>query len=91
MIADKFTATNLELLTMLKIVKRAESLGVDYGDRLTRMMDIEVAHNTNPLNLEEMLNGDDSDFLHDILGIATNLNRETGEIENCFSPRFSAR
>ena len=72
-----------------KIVERAESLGVDYGDRITRMMDLTAAHWTCPLKLEEMLEGNNVDLLHDIYGIAKSIDRDTGELRDCFLPRFS--
>ena len=30
-------------------------------------------------------------FLHDVCGIATHINRNTGELEGCFSPRYAER
>jgi hypothetical protein len=57
-------------------------------DFLSCNMDIEAAHcNGCPLDLEKLLNAPDFDFAHDIFGIARNINRDTGDIENCFLPR----
>lgn len=53
-------------------------------------MDITAAHIANPLKLEALLNADDFNFNHDICGIRANINRDSGEMNNCFLPRFSA-
>ena len=53
-------------------------------------MDITACHaNGNPLRLAELLSADDFNFCHDVLGIRRHINRETGQLENCFVPRFS--
>lgn len=44
-----------------------------------------------PLRLEELLQADKMDFLHDIAGIRKNLNRNTYKLENCFYPRFAGK
>jgi hypothetical protein len=55
-------------------------------------MDIEAAHcNGNPLKLKELLEADDSNFMHDVLGIRRHINRKTGELEDCFVPRYAAK
>lgn len=41
------------------------------------------------LDLERLLNADDSNFNHDIIGIHYHLNRETKKLDNCFLPRFA--
>jgi hypothetical protein len=52
-------------------------------------MDITACHTTNPLKLDELLNADDENFAHDIFGIRENINRDTGELEDFFLPRYS--
>lgn len=53
-------------------------------------MDIVACHlNGNPLDLQRLLEADTFEFAHDILGIKNHINRNTGELENCFVPRFS--
>jgi hypothetical protein len=55
-------------------------------------MDITACHaNGNPLRLDDLLAADDFNFAHDAFGIARHLNRQTGQLENFFSPRFSRR
>jgi hypothetical protein len=59
-------------------------------DALSLNMDIEKCHTDNfKLDLDGLLNADNFNFFHDVVGIHNNLNRQTGKIENCFVPRFS--
>ena len=53
-------------------------------------MDILRTHKLLNLRLKEMANCDDGNFGHDVLGIYRHLNRQTGEMEDCFVPRFSS-
>lgn len=56
------------------------------------MMDITAAHlNGRPLDLARFLEGPDFDFAHDVWGIRNHLNRETGQLENCFLPRYATK
>ena len=58
-------------------------------NRLDTLMDVTATHlNGCPLRLEELLEADAFNFVHDIIGIRNNLNRDTGKMENCFLPRF---
>jgi hypothetical protein len=60
------------------------------NDKLNLEMDIIAIHaNDVGLRLTELLKADDFNFAHDIFGITSNINRETGKLENCFLPRFS--
>lgn len=53
-------------------------------------MDLIACHlNGNPLKLKELLAADDFNFVHDLAGISRHINRETGALEDCFSPRYS--
>ena len=53
-------------------------------------MDITVTHlNGNQLDLVRLLNAGDMDFYHDMIGIQKNLNRSTGQLNNCFVPRYT--
>lgn len=77
-----------DYLLINKIVDRALSLGLK-RDKMSLDMDICAAHEKCPLRLEELLIADVFDFAHDIVGIINNLNRETGELENFFLPRYA--
>jgi hypothetical protein len=75
-----------------KIAERAYPLFTEAGVPCTRMdvlMDIEAAHLACPLKLEELLAAPEPDFGHDMTGIYRHLNRETGELENYFLPRYA--
>lgn len=60
-------------------------------DKMNIIMDLTACHaNGNPLKLKELLDADDFSFIHDVFGIERHINRNTGRLENCFSPRYSA-
>jgi len=81
---------NEELDLIIEIAKRAEKNHLIAFDRISLIMDLEVAHNQFNLKLENLLNADNFNFAHDIVGIQNNINRRTKEIENLFVPRFSS-
>ena len=89
---------NSRFLTLVKICERAEeALGKEnvnntYGDRMSRLMDLESADNTFNLRLNEFLNADDENFYHDVFGIWSEANRATYPCTfGLFVPRFSGR
>jgi hypothetical protein len=53
-------------------------------------MDI-AACNANgcKLKLEEFLAAPGFDFIHDVIGIQRHINRETGQLGDCFLPRYA--
>lgn len=90
-----FDCSRIESEIISKIVDRilplARKAGVDY-DRLEAEMDITACHcNGTPLDLNKLLNAPEGDFGHDVFGIRRFINRTTGELEGCFSPRSSQR
>ena len=78
---------------IIKIVTRAERLFAEHGvkiDRMTLDMDITAAHaNGCPLKLDELLAAPEFDFAHDVAGIQRHINRKTGELGDCFLPRYA--
>lgn len=79
--------TDEERLIVHRIAKRAALLtGYSLMDH---SMDISVVHAHTPLRLAELADADDFNFAHDICGISHHLNRNTGELEDCFVPRFA--
>lgn len=59
-------------------------------ERQATTMDITAVHlNGCPLRLAALLEADDFDFSHDILGIRQHLDRATGLLTDGFSPRFA--
>lgn len=90
-----FRVTKRERAILDRIVERAVRLAAKGGqpirDRLSFDMDLTACHcNGNPLRLMDLLGASDADFGHDVFGIARYLDRDTGSLTNCFSPRFSA-
>lgn len=63
------------------------------ADTQIRKFDVLVAitlvHEKRPIRLNELLHADDSNFIHDVFGILRHINTETGELQDCFVPRFS--
>ena len=75
---------------IMAIVDRGwETMEGHYKDKLCMMMDVDTADRDCPLKLQELLDADDSNFYHDIIGIHNNLNRQTKKLENCFLPRYA--
>ena len=78
------------------IVRRACHLAIDGDtlgsiDRLGLTMDLLACHNETPLNLAVLLASRKADFGHDVFGICRHLDRETGELQDCFWPRCGGR
>ena len=73
-----------------QIVKRAESLGIFTGERISILMDIENADFKFNLKLDEWLKSDDNNFTHDYYGIVNNINRNSKDFGD-FIPRFAER
>lgn len=92
-----FETTPAEHATIMKIVDRFESFEKQAlghaTNRMSLMMDLTACHaNGNPLRLDDLLATDDEfSFVHDVGGIRRHLNRDTGKLEDFFSPRFSKR
>lgn len=89
----KFNANNLEMELMKKIAARARTMaegqGVDYPVP-TILMDLEACHcNGCPLDLQKLWLSSDGTFEHDVFGIQRFLDRETGQLTECFDPRCS--
>jgi len=75
-----------EIRLTMKIINRAKEIRSDL-DKAKALMDLQACHISCPLDLERMLEG--ADFMHDIGGIQAHINRETGELEDCFHPRYA--
>ncbi len=80
--------TRAELDTISAIVARAIKEEPSIR-KLDLFMDIDFTHQESPLDLDQLLNFPDRDFMHDVTGIVCNFNRETYKMDNCFSPRCS--
>lgn len=73
-----------------KIVDRAL---VHFPDRRETdvRMDILAVHLKTPMRLQEWLDADDFNFIHDIVGIERHLDRQNFILRDSFSPRFLVR
>lgn len=95
---------DVDIDVLRQICERLEGLAEkDKGDkkayygssqRIDFIMDLQAANGVNgnaPLDYDRLLDEfDDFNFMHDCMGIQRHMNRETGEIMNCFMPRCSA-
>lgn len=93
MISWNVTHDEAELIG--KIAKRAfpmaREAGIEY-DYPDIVMDLTACHaNGNPLDLKALLDAPDADFGHDVFGVRRFINRSTGKLGGCFSPRLSCR
>jgi hypothetical protein len=91
---DFATLTDEERVVVGKIIERAQAMWRGFGlrppSKLNLTMDICAVHARMPLRLAEWLEADDFNFSHDIGGIVKHMNRQTGELEGFFVPRFCA-
>lgn len=86
----QWTATRTEMALIARIAARATKLAKGY-EYQTALMDLEACHcNGCPLALELLLEADDGNLMHDVFGIRRHIDRETGKLGDCFSPRYSA-
>ena len=83
--------TKEKFMMYVKIAQRAEGMDLYKGERFTFMMDLENADNVFNLRLEELLNADDFDFAHDIIGIVNNIDRRNPTDFNLFVPRYAGK
>lgn len=86
--ALNFNTTKEDFKTIHAIVARVLKFHPS-TNVMTLTMDLSAVHNSCPLKLQELLAGEDADFFHDIYGIQRHINRKTGELEDCFLPRFA--
>ncbi len=87
-ISFKVSKTEMDLIN--QIVNRVMTMGIKGYTRMDCVMDITACHaNGSPLDLVRLLAADEFNFAHDVLGIRNHIDRQTGELKNCFVPRFS--
>lgn len=80
-----------QIALTVKIVNKAEQLGLMQTDRITALLDLEKATEHFNLRLADMLNADAFNFAHDFVQIQSDINRATGKFSNRFVPRFAGR
>lgn len=83
--------TKEKFMMYVKIAQRAEGMDLYKGERITFLMDIENADNVFNLRLEDLLNADDGNFVHDIVGIVNNIDRSNPTDFNFFVPRYAGK
>ena len=81
------------MMIYVEIAKRAEEMELYHGERMTLLMDLESADNTFNLRLEDLLNADNFNFAHDVVGIVNNINRAEFPATDfgLFVPRFGGK
>lgn len=77
---------NYELID--KIVDRVVDMDLDFDPLQATYILIEV-NETLGLRLKELLEADDFNLIHDVLGMVRNFDFKTNKLINCFLPRFS--
>ena len=86
---DWAKGTKAEIELAHDIARRAVKL-LGSGTIQVFEMDIQACHtNGCCLKLVDLLKAKDGDFLHDVCGINQHLDHETGELKNCFLPRYA--
>lgn len=84
-----FNLSQEENTLVLKIERRIRRIWPDENS-MWRVMDIVAVHNhTCRLRLTALLNADDFNFAHDVMGIAKHLDRESITLKHGFWPRYS--
>ena len=86
---DWAKGTKAEIELSSKIAKRAVKL-LGRGTVVMFTMDIQACHTHGCcLKLVDLLRASDGDFLHDVCGINRYMDRDTGELKDCFLPRYA--
>ncbi len=90
--AISYETTETDFRRIMAIADRADQLGIvggQYG-RPQLMVDLCAVHaNGCPLDFAAMIEADQIDLVDDICGIATHLDRKTGQLRDYFVPRFA--
>lgn len=84
--------TKERFMQYVEVAKRAEEMGIYTGERMTLLMDLESADNMFNLRLEDLLNADNFNFAHDVVGIVNNINRAEFPAKDfgLFVPRYAS-
>lgn len=91
-----FNANRHDFDLIIKICERLEAFAEQefsaIDPRMARVMDLTACHmNGCTLRLQQLLDAKLGDFIHDVMGITRHINRETGQLEDGFLPRYAAR
>lgn len=85
------TATPQDRALILKIADRAMADGPSpYTNKIRAVMDLTILHlNGCPLDLAALADASETNFWHDLNGIAANLDRATAQLKHMFQPRHA--
>lgn len=81
--------TKDEVKIIQKIIDRAEKMELLAFDRIMLKMDLEFTHEKFNLRLNDLLDADDFNFSHDIVGIQNHIDRRAKDFTDFFLPRFA--
>lgn len=85
-----FDVSREDLNLIQLILDRESTFDVIPGDRSSNEMDYcALQAQGADLDLQKMLDFDDTNFAHDAYGIHANIDRTTGKLGNLFLPRCS--
>ena len=87
-----FSVPKMDASVISEIAKRAhQNFGSLTGRKpIDFVMDITAVHaNGCPLRLQALLDADEFNFTHDVLGIYRHLDRDTGQLGDCFTPKYA--
>ena len=85
--------SNDDVFLIGRIAKRAALLAMDCGNEIEAWqfeLCLTESHELCPLKLSELFEANDGNFAHDVFGLWQHLDRETGQIKDCFLPRYTA-
>ena len=74
-------------LLINQILNRAEKEKLFQNDRFTLFLDLDCLSTKHLIDLERLLKFDKQNFVHDLIGIQININRESKMLDNLFLPR----
>ena len=81
----KFNTSSEDMKLIKQITDRIEDNNID---KMFVMMDLSaIDSNDCKIDFLKLLNFDDFDFYHDIIGIMTHIDRKTGKLTKNFVPR----
>lgn len=85
---SKVAEADMDLIRQIadRVVKLSREHDMDY-EKLEVVMDLTATHIKCPLQLTAMLTVDNVTLAHDAFGIRRHLNRQNGELMDCFLPR----
>jgi hypothetical protein len=91
-----FDCTNEERQAAKRIAERYNRLLISNGFKplgeVDVIMDLIATHaNGCPLDFARLERADDFNLMHDVDGIGAHLDRDTGELGDCFLPRFARK